>query len=98
MSLYVVIRVDRRTMSDLIEQDPFNRRVHLLLPVVHQRSGQSRMSLNAQLLPFVVTAESFGKRPLTRRPAPSDPTTPSGIQPTRLQPHNLVRRLLPCPA
>ncbi len=39
-------------MSDLIEQDPFNRRVQLLLPVVHQRSGQSRMSLNGQLQPF----------------------------------------------
>ena len=35
-------------MSDLIEQDPFNPRVRLLLPVVHQRSGQSRMSLNGQ--------------------------------------------------
>ena len=35
-------------MSDLIEQDPFNRRVRLLLPVVHQRSGRSRMSLNGE--------------------------------------------------
>jgi hypothetical protein len=37
-----------------------------------------------QLLPFAVAAESSGERPLTRRPAPRDPTTPPGTQPAYL--------------
>jgi hypothetical protein len=52
-------------MSDLIEQDPFNRRVHLLLPVVHQRSGQSRMSLNGQVRPFT-PKKDIGNDPVSK--------------------------------
>src|SRR5439155_22327022 len=48
ISLYVVIRIDGRTHVRSDRAGPVNRRVRLLLPVVHQRSRQSRMPLNGQ--------------------------------------------------
>ena len=37
-----------------------------------------------QQLPVSVAVEYSGKRPLTKRPAPGDPTTPLGTQRTYL--------------
>ena len=39
-----------------------------------------RLAAVGQLLPFVVATESSGKLPLTRRPAPDDPTPAPGAK------------------
>ena len=77
----------RGRRSDSIEWPLHNahqpsRHEGLLRIVVPLFSARARMTLTGPLRPVDVAVEFFGKRPLTRLPAPGDPAPPLGNQPT----------------